>query len=298
MKTLRWRTLPLILAATLGASSLAGCGHSEEEWKQKQAEVDSWKSRFGAADKARADEEQSYNDALKQIDDLKQKMQQLGIDYEGKLGKSEQEKTNLAQALAEYKTRADQLDAMKKRFQDLKARLDKLTSAGLKVTIRHNRMIINLPGDILFDSGVDSLKPDGKKVLKQVADAINGDETLKVRTFQVAGHTDNAEYGNGAFHDNWGLSVARARSVLVFLVAKDPPGPGVPVRPGVPSGGNLNPHFWSAAGYGIMDPVAGTVESQTPEQMKLNRRVEIVLQPDVAEMLNLKDFGDIPPTGH
>ena len=78
-------------------------------------------------------------------------------------------------------------------------------------------MVIQLPGDVLFDSGKDSLKPDGKKILKQVADIIKADSTLSTRDFQVAGHTDKEPYG-GQFLDNWGLSLMRARTVLVFLI--------------------------------------------------------------------------------
>jgi hypothetical protein len=41
-----------------------------------------------------------------------------------------------------------------------------------------------------------------------------------------------------------------------------------------------------------MDPVAGTVEQQTHEEETKNRRVELVLQPNVEEMLNLKDMAN------
>ena len=81
-------------------------------------------------------------------------------------------------------------------------------------------MVIQLPGDVLFDSGKDSLKPEGKKILKQVADIIKGDATLSQRDFQVAGHTDKEPYA-GQFIDNWGLSLMRARTVLVFFIAPD-----------------------------------------------------------------------------
>jgi chemotaxis protein MotB len=145
-------------------------------------------------------------------------------------------------------------------------------------------MVIQLPGDILFDSGKDSLRPDGKKILKQVADVVRGDSTLSKRNFQVAGHTDKEPYGSTYF-DNWGLSVMRARQVLVFLVSPDTGADGR----GIPSGGGLDPTHWAAAGYGATDPIAGSVEQQTHQDEQKNRRVELVLQPDVAEMLNLKD---------
>ncbi len=41
-----------------------------------------------------------------------------------------------------------------------------------------------------------------------------------------------------------------------------------------------------------MDPVAGTVDQQTREEEQKNRRVELVLQPNVEEMLNLKDLAN------
>lgn len=278
MHTLRMR-VALLLAAVFTAFVITGCGHSEDEWQQAQRDIAKLKADLDASNKRHSDDEQKYADAQQQIEDLKAKLKDLGIG----LSKSEEEKSKLRQAMSEYEARLKQLDEMKARFKDLKARLDKLTSVGLKVVVRNNRMVIQLPGDILFDSGKDSLKPDGKKVLKQVADVIRGDSTLSSRNFQVAGHTDKEPYA-GQYFDNWGLSVMRARQVLVFLVGPDKEVKGLPV------GGGLNPMHWAAAGYGSTDPVAGTPDQQTKEEMQKNRRVELVLQPNVEEMLNLKDL--------
>jgi len=141
-------------------------------------------------------------------------------------------------------------------------------------------MVIQLPGDVLFDSGKDQLKASGKDVLAQVAEVIRNDGDLSKRNFQVAGHTDDQQYPHGGpFVDNWGLSLARAHQVLLFLIAK----PGK-------AGGGLDPKHWSASGYGETDPQAGTVEHQTPEEMGKNRRVELVLQPNVEEMINLNNI--------
>ena len=111
------------------------------------------------------------------------------------------------------------------------------------------------------------------------------DTTLNARNFQVAGHTDKEPYA-GQYFDNWGLSVMRARQVVTFLVS--PAG----ADPKAPAGGGLDPTHWAAAGYGKMDPVAGTVEQQTRDEEGKNRRVELVLQPNVEEMLNLKDLAN------
>jgi chemotaxis protein MotB len=263
----------------MACGALAGCGHSEDEWQQAQRSIAGLKADLEAANKRHADDEQKYADAQQQMQDLQAKLKDLGVG----LSKSEEEKSKLRQAMSEYEARLKQLDDMKNRFRDLKSRLDKLTSVGLKVVVRNNRMVIQLPGDILFDSGKDTLKPEGKKILKQVADVIKTDSTLSVRNFQVAGHTDKEAYG-GQYFDNWGLSAMRARQVLVFLISPE----GADAR-GQPTGGGLNPAHWAASGYGATDPIAGTVEQQTRDEEQKNRRVELVLQPDVAEMLNLKD---------
>jgi chemotaxis protein MotB len=270
----------LLLAAFVACFALAGCGHSEEEWDQSQRDIAKLKADLDAANKRHADDEQNYTTAQQQIEDLKAKLKDLGVD----LSKSLEEKEKLKRAMSEYETRLKQLDDMKARFRDLKSRLDQLTSVGLKVVVRNNRMVIQLPGDILFDSGSDKLKVDGKKILKKVADVIHGDATLNARNFQVAGHTDKEPYA-GAYFDNWGLSLMRARQVLAFLVGAEKDDPK-----GTPGGGGLSSAHWAAAGYGATDPIAGTPEQQTRDEMQKNRRVELVLQPNVEEMLNLKDL--------
>lgn len=272
----------LLLVALVALFGMTGCGHSEDEWQQAQRDIAKLKADLDAANKRHADDEQKYADSQQQIEDLKAKLKDLGVG----LSRSEEEKSKLRQAMSEYEARLKQLDDMKARFRDLKARLDKLTSAGLKVVVRNNRMVIQLPGDILFDSGKDTLKPEGRKILKQVAEVIKNDATLNQRSFQVAGHTDKEPYA-GAYFDNWGLSLMRARTVLTFLVAPDKAD-----AKGLPTGGGLDPSRWAAAGYGHQDPVAGTVTQQTREEEAKNRRVELVLQPNVEEMLNLKDLAE------
>ena len=112
-------------------------------------------------------------------------------------------------------------------------------------------------------------------ILKKVADVIRQDPGLSSRTYQVAGHTDSEKLQGGQFKDNWGLSVMRARQVVVFLVdpSKD--------------GGGLKPKNWSASGYGEEDPVAS---NDTNEGKAKNRRVELVVVPSVEEMLDLKQL--------
>ena len=268
------------LFAVAAALMLAGtaCAHSDEEMAAKQREIDALTADLKAARQQIADDQKKYAEASAQTEKLRGQLKQVGIDLET----SKKAQADLEQALKEYKQRADQLAAIEARFKDLKSRLEKLNAVGLKVVVRNNRMVIQLPGDVLFDSGKDELKQSGRDVLMQVADVIRSDSTLSTRLFQVAGHTDNAKYpANGPFHDNWGLSLSRARQVVLFLTGpKDDKNPKK-------SGGGLATKNWSASGFAETDPQAGTVDKQSADEMGKNRRVELVLQPNVQEMLDL-----------
>lgn len=263
-----------------------GCGYSEEEMQAKQREIDRLNAELKTAKSQIADDQKKYADSMTQQEKLKAELKRMGIDLEA----TKSNVDSLTKAMNEYKQRADQLAAIEQRFRDLKTRLDKLNQVGLKVVVRNNRMVIQLPGDVLFDSGKDELKQGGKDVLLQVADVIRADSTLATRQFQVAGHTDNAKYPpGGPFKDNWGLSLARARQVLLFLTA--PPGDKTSKDPKKQGGGGLDVKNWSASGFGETDPQAGSVATQSNDEMQRNRRVELVLQPNVEEMLNLSTIG-------
>jgi chemotaxis protein MotB len=70
----------------------------------------------------------------------------------------------------------------------------------------------------------------------------------------------------------------RARQVLVYLISPlDSKG----------GGGGLDSLRLHAAGYGETDPV---VRNDTDENRQQNRRVELVLMPDVEEMLDLRSL--------
>ncbi len=270
-----------MIGLTLGA---VGCGHSDEELEAKQREIDKIAAELKAAKGQLATDQAKFNEAQSELDTLRDQLKNTGVGLE----KSKEDAAKLRQALTEYKLRADQLAVIEARFKELRSKLQKLNDIGLKVVVRNNRMVIQLPGDILFDSGKDELRPQGKDALAQVAEIIRTDKDLNSRHFLVAGHTDNAKYGGGPFKDNWGLSLARARTVLIYLIGPLAPEKGDKDKK--PQGGGLNPIDWGASGYGETDPVAGTVAQQAKDEMQKNRRVELVVQPNVEEMLNLNNI--------
>jgi chemotaxis protein MotB len=276
----------VLLTLVLGT---LGCGHSEKEWQAELAKYNQLLAMHQAAVNQAEATRAELERAIAQEDALKHELEKMGVNLESlneQLQETGTQKEQLSKsvldmqrALDEYKTRAAQLERIKERFEALRDKLKKLTELGLKVEIRRNRMVIRLPGDVLFNSGQDKLRPEGVKVLDAVAEVIRKDPQLSARYFQVAGHTDNKPLQGGRFGDNWGLSLMRARQVLLYLIA--------PVDPKKGTGGGLDPNKLHAAGYGETDPVA---KNDTDEGRQQNRRVELVLLPDVEEMLDLRSL--------
>ena len=211
----------------------------------------------------------SLHDLQTQLDDATAINQELKVELE-RLGKNADallsEKGSLSAALTEAKARLEELrkgqaaaDARAALFKQLVLKFQKMVDAGqLKVTLRDGRMVLQLANDVLFDSGQTLIKPDGQKAIAQVAAVL---KTIPDRRFQVAGDTDNVPITSSRFRSNWDLSTARAVEVVHYLV-----------KLGVPPG------LLSAAGYGEFDPVA---PNDTPASRLKNRRIEIVLQPNI-----------------
>lgn len=245
--------MPLALALTLG------CAHSGEQWRAELARRQQLESESAAKDR--------------ELAAAKQRIAAL----EAELGRLGYASKQMQTSLAEQERRVKQLEQLKARFELLRRKLAQLTDVGLSVTFRKNRMVISLPGDVLFDTGKDTLRRDGQEILKQVAAVIRHDKSLLARDYQVAGHTDNLPLQGGPFHDNWGLSLMRARAVLLHLIGK---------------GGGLPRNRWSAAGFADTDPVAGNA---TAEGRQKNRRCELIVVPDADEIVHLESIADPRP---
>jgi chemotaxis protein MotB len=275
---MHWRTIvvPILLSVLA-----VGCGYSEEEWQAQLDKYNKLQASQRETEGRLARLQAEFDAEKKKVGELTRQLEAAGVDM-SKLNASLQEagatvsKLNATleereKALAEYRARAKQLEAIKARFEMLRKKLDELTKLGLAVNIRKNRMVISLPGDVLFDSGRESLKKEGQEILMKVAGIIKNDASLINRDYQVAGHTDNKPLQGGIFRDNWGLSLMRAREVLLFLVGD--------------KGGQMPIARWSASGFGDTDPIAS---NDTDEGRQKNRRCDLIVVPSVEEMLDLK----------
>jgi len=257
------------IAPLLVASLIAGCGYSEDQWRAQLSKYNDLESSSASKqadlEKKRAELEKELAAAKQRVTDLEKELQDAGADVK-KMSSTLEDKDK---ALAEYKARAKQLEQIKARFELLRKNLEALAKVGLAVNIRGNRMVISLPGDVLFDTGKVELKKEGEEILKKVAAVIKNDKSLVDRDYQVAGHTDNQPLAGGPYLDNWGLSLMRARSVLIFLIGK---------------GGAMPRQHWSAAGFGDTDPIANNASKDGQQK---NRRCDLIVVPDVDEMIDL-----------
>lgn len=151
-------------------------------------------------------------------------------------------------------------------FRDMSAKLQKMVDAGkLGVRVRDGRLVMRLPQDVLFPSGSADLSRDGELALMEVAVILR---QFPDRRFMVAGHTDNQAVKE-TYKDNWELSMARALVVTRFLVEA-----------------KMKPQNIVAAGYGEYDPLA---TNATPDGRRENRRIEIILLPDLSELPTLPE---------
>lgn len=276
-------------------AALEDASRAKAEMNRLRAEGDQQKQASAAdADKANADREnaqkalqdhenqlaeakiQSHNLQAK-LDEstaisqkLRDELTRLGKNVDQLLS----EKGTMSQALGDAKSRLEELrkaqaatEARTALYKQLIAKFKKLTDAGqLRIELRDGRMILQLPNDVLFDSGKADIKQDGQRALAQVGGVL---KTLSGRKFQVAGHTDNVPIDRAKFASNWELSTARAVAVVRYLVTQ-----------GVTS------ESLSAAGYGEFAPL---VANDTTEHKAKNRRIEISLVPAMDELVNLPD---------
>jgi chemotaxis protein MotB len=197
---------------------------------------------------------------------LRGELERLGKNVDSIL----QEKGTLSKALDDAKTRLEELrkaqaaaEGRAQLFAQFVQKLKKMIDAGqLKVGTRAGRLVIQLPNDVLFDSGQTAIKPAGKEALTQLAKVL---VTVRGRAFQVGGHTDNLPIQTARFPSNWELSTARAVEVVKLLIAQ-----------------GADPHSLSAAGYGEFDPVSG---NDSPDGKAKNRRIELTLQPNLDELV-------------
>lgn len=177
-----------------------------------------------------------------------------------KAKRSDRLKKELSDCQAELEYLKTQKDSeLERAKRELAKSLEKeLGDYRAKLEMTERGLIVTFLAEIFFNSGKDTILPDGKPVLKKVAEVLNKD--VPDSKVAVEGHTDTDPIKYSGWKSNWELSSARALAVLHFFI----------------DDGRVAPDRLSVAGYGEYQPVA---VNDTAANKRKNRRVEIVILP-------------------
>tara|TARA_B110000977_G_C11041367_1_gene478999 strand:+ start:166 stop:1101 length:936 start_codon:yes stop_codon:yes gene_type:complete len=175
------------------------------------------------------------------------------------------------------KSREQDLENLHVLLQEKDANLAKLKNSvakallgfkgeGLSVDQRNGKLYVSLENSLLFASGSWNVNSNGQKAINQLSKVLAHQKDLQIL---VEGHTDNVPYtSTGMVKDNWDLSVMRATSIVKILTNNK----------------GINALNITAAGKGPFSPL---VTNNSAENRAINRRIEIILSPNIDALLNL-----------
>ena len=125
-----------------------------------------------------------------------------------------------------------------------------------EITIRADERgaIVAIPQMVLFSPGEAEMKEEGKRLMAVLGPVLRSFNNL----LSVDGHTDDRPVTSALYPTGWELSMARALTVLHYLVGQE----------------NIMPQRLTAMGYDATRPVAS---NDTAEGRARNRRVDIIL---------------------
>ena len=125
----------------------------------------------------------------------------------------------------------------------------------LSTQVQEGKIIVNVAGKALFNSGSASLNPSAVPIFDEIIQILSEYPDYNIN---IKGHTDNVPITTGVFPSNWELSAVRATTVLKYLISK-----------------GVGPKRLTATGYGDVLPLVPNISEENRAQ---NRRVEFVLE--------------------
>lgn len=256
------RTILVGIALLAAGAGVAGCGGRDWQAENAALQADLEQARRDLQQaQARIDELSSENQELRSL------LEARGADLSDMTALRERLQRELEAARAREardRERLASLRAMARQFRDM------IAAGQLRVRIVRGNMVVELPDNVLFDSGRAELRPAGQETLSRVAEVL---ARVPNRNFLVAGHTDNVPLGRRSrYASNWELSAARGVAVVRYLAEH-----------------GMSPERLAAAGYADTQPVAS---NDTEEGRAQNRRIEIIVLPNLDELPDLSSLED------
>ena len=160
---------------------------------------------------------------------------------------------------------AEQGTSMKEIREKIIAGLSQLVDSGIDVTFKSGLLYVSLPEKMLFPAGSATLDKSAKSALSPLASVLNNYPKVQI---YVVGHTDTVKIHNAKFEDNWSLSTERANSIVRVLRDKY----------------SVDPARLLSGGRSKYNPAASNA---TKEGRALNRRIQIILNPDLAKLWDM-----------
>jgi chemotaxis protein MotB len=186
------------------------------------------------------------------------------------------ERDSLGQVTAEllnhHQVRSDMLETVR----------SELRGRQVEVSLDPEAGVLRLPEELLFDSAEAVFRPEGRRVLRELAAVLArtlpcysravtvqqadcpSDPRTLLEAVLVEGHTDDVPIGTPAFADNWDLASTRAINTYKALIAFQP------------SLGDLQNHsgqdLLGVSGYEAHRPVS---LEPTDAGRRLNRRIDL-----------------------
>lgn len=157
---------------------------------------------------------------------------------------------------------AEQGTSLREIREKIIAGLSALADSGIDCQFKNGFLYVTLPEALLFPQGSASLNAKSKEALSPLASILNNYPRVQI---YVVGNTDSLKIHNAKFSDNWSLSTERANSIVRVFRDRY----------------NVDPTRLLAAGRSKYNPVA---DNGTKEGRALNRRIQIVLNPDLSKL--------------
>lgn len=206
--------------------------------------------------------------------DLQKREDELRL-LERQLNKKKGDLDDAQAQLKEREARVNELEQIiqdkDKAVTDLKNRvvaaLKGFEGKGLTVEQKNGKVYVSMEAKLLFASGSIKVDSKGKSALVKLAKVLESSSDVNVL---VEGHTDTDKFSNesGGIKDNWDLSVLRATAVVKIMRESS----------------KLDPIRLTAAGRGPHFPID---KGTSKEAKAKNRRIEVILTPDLDELFKL-----------
>jgi chemotaxis protein MotB len=232
-----------------------------------QTEYDELSARFATAVAGNRSENQKL---LRELQEARDNL----IRREAEVNEKQRELERLLAEFREKEQRVNELQAILDRKEsELRSIRDKVMAAltgfadrGLTVYTKDGKVYVSMDERLLFASGRWDVNAEGQRAIREVANVLAQNPEINV---MVEGHTDNIPFrGRGEVKDNLDLSMMRATAITRILLENK----------------GVQPSRVTSAGRGEWVPIA---PNDTPENRAKNRRSEIILTPNLDELMQL-----------